>query len=77
LPILPGQDVALFNGLFQYLYQNGHADQAFVEAYTEGLQEVLASSQPEADIEYVAKRTGIALDKLQQFVEKFAQTEKV
>lgn len=27
LPILPGQDVALFNGLFQYLYQNGHADQ--------------------------------------------------
>ncbi len=77
LPILPGQDVALFNGLFQYLYQNGHADQAFVEAYTEGLQDVLASSHPEADIEYVAKRSGISLDKLQQFFEKFAQTEKV
>jgi assimilatory nitrate reductase catalytic subunit len=77
LPILPGQDVALFNGLFQYLYQNGHADQAFVDTYTEGLQEVLASSQQETDMEYVAKRTGIALDKLQQFFEKFAQTEKV
>jgi assimilatory nitrate reductase catalytic subunit len=24
LPILPGQDVALFNGLLQYLYQNNH-----------------------------------------------------
>lgn len=77
LPILPGQDVALFNGLFQYLYQNGHADQVFVDAYTEGLQEVLASSQQETDIAYVAKRSGISLDKLQQFFEKFAQTEKV
>lgn len=77
LPILPGQDVALFNGLFQYLYQNGHADQAFVDAYTEGLQEVLVSSQQETDIAYVAKRSGISLDKLQQFFEKFAQTEKV
>ncbi len=66
----------MFNGLFQYLYQNGHVDQAFVEAYTEGLQDVLASSQQETDIAYVAKRSGISLDKLQQFFEKFAQTEK-
>ena len=48
-----------------------------MDAYTEGLQEVLASSQQETDIAYVAKRIGISLDKLQQFFEKFAQTEKV
>jgi assimilatory nitrate reductase catalytic subunit len=44
LPILPGQDVALFNGLLQYLYQNGYADQDFV-MHTEGLQALLASSE--------------------------------
>jgi assimilatory nitrate reductase catalytic subunit len=33
-----------------------------VNTYTEGLQDVLVSSQPESDIEYVAKRSGISLD---------------
>ena len=36
LPILPGQDVALFNGLLQYLHQHGYVDQAFVAAHTQG-----------------------------------------
>lgn len=37
LPILIGQDVCLFNGLLQYLHQQGYADSAFVEAHTQGL----------------------------------------
>ncbi|MGD9698334.1 molybdopterin-dependent oxidoreductase [Acinetobacter sp.] len=77
LPILPGQDVALFNGLLQYLAQNGHADQDFITAHTQGLEQALIHSQIESSIEDVAVRTGIALEKLQTFYEKFAQTEKV
>lgn len=77
LPILPGQDVALFNGLLQYLYQQGQVDQAFVTAHTQGLNVALDSSQPEASLEHVAERTGISQEKLIQFFEKFAQTEKV
>jgi len=77
LPILPGQDVALFNGLLQYLHQHGYVDQAFVAAHTQGLEQALASSSTEASIEDVAARTGISAVKLTQFFEKFAQTDKV
>lgn len=77
LPILPGQDVALFNGLLQYLHQHGYVDQAFVAVHTQGLEQALTSSSTEASIEDVAARTGISAVKLTQFFEKFAQTEKV
>lgn len=77
LPILPGQDVALFNGLLQYLWKNGHADQKFIAQYTQGLEQTLVQSETESSIEAVAQRTDITADKLRNFYEKFAQTEKV
>lgn len=77
LPVLPGQDTALFNGLLQYLYQHQYTDQGFVESYTEGLKDALEASREQANIEHVAEKTGITLEKLQFFYEKFAQTEKV
>ena len=77
LPILIGQDVRLFNGLLQYLHQNGHVDAEFVEAHTQDLKAALEASQSEADIAEVAAKTGISLEKLQLFFETFAQTKKV
>ncbi|MGE8653131.1 MAG: molybdopterin-dependent oxidoreductase [Acinetobacter gandensis] len=77
LPILPGQDVALFNGLLQYLSKNNYADHAFIQNYTDGLAQALESSTSESEIESVATRTGISVEKLQLFFEKFAQTEKI
>lgn len=77
LPILPGQDVALFYGLFQHLYQNNHVDHKFVEKHAEGLEALLAASESEQDIHELVKRTGISAEKLQLFFDKFAQTEKV
>lgn len=77
LPILPGQDVALFNGLLQYLQQNGHADLDFVTQHTQGLEQALASSSTDSSIESVAQRTGITIEKLTLFFQKFAQTEKI
>lgn len=77
LPILLGQDIALFNGLLQYLHQHGCADQSFIDAHTQGIDAALQSSQAEQNPEDVAKQTGITLEKLQQFYAKFAQTERV
>ncbi|MEN8415905.1 molybdopterin-dependent oxidoreductase [Acinetobacter radioresistens] len=77
LPILPGQDVALFNGLLQHLWKNGHADQDFIAQHTQGLEQALAQSEVKSSIEEVAQRTGISAVKLTQFFEKFAQTDKV
>ncbi len=36
LPILPGQDVALFNGLLQYLATNHYTDTDFIAKHTQG-----------------------------------------
>ena len=77
LPILPGQDVALFNGLLHYLMQHGHADHDFIQSYTEGLEEALTCSQSESSMEAVSARTGISLEKLEQFYTQFARTDKV
>ena len=77
LPILPGQDVILFNGLLQYLSQNGYADQEFITNFTQDLIQALRSSDAEQDLDQVAKHTGIAAEKIQQFYEKFASTAKV
>lgn len=77
LPILPGQDVALFNGLLQYLYAHGHADTDFITAHTQGLHAALERSLSEKNMDDVACRTGIAIEKLALFFKKFAQTERV
>lgn len=77
LPILPGQDVRLFNGLLQYLFKHGYADQDFIDTHTQGLEQALLASEDEAVLIEVAERTGIALEKLQSFYEKFAQVDKV
>ena len=77
LPILPGQDVALFNGLLQYLATNHYTDTDFIAKHTQGLEQALASSASEASIASVSERTGISVEKLALFFEKFAQTEKV
>ena len=77
LPILPGQDVALFNGLLQYLHQNDAVDADFVTAHTQCLTVALDSSHSESSIYDVAQKTGISLEKLELFYQKFTQTEKV
>lgn len=77
LPVLPGQDVSLFNGLFQYLYLQGKIDQNFISAHTQDLNLALDASLAESDIDTVETRTGISKEKLQCFFEKFAQTQKV
>lgn len=77
LPILIGQDVCLFNGLLQFLYQNGHANHTFIAQYTHDLDKLLSSSESEQDVAEVAKRTGIQLDKLVEFYTLFANTSKV
>nr|WP_229506476.1 nitrate reductase [Massilia sp. BJB1822] len=75
LPVKPGTDVWLFNGLLSYLAKRGAADAAFVAAHTLGLDEALSAAdlEPEA----VAKACKLNLDDLLGFYESFAVTEKV
>ncbi len=77
LPIKPGSDVWLFNGLLAYLAHSGAIDSAFVDAHTNGLDAALEAASDCASIEFVARHCGIDPRLVVEFYELFAANEKV
>src|SRR5271165_601536 len=76
LPIAPGSDVALFNGLLSYLHRTGNIDTAWVERHTTGLAEALHAASG-LGIESVAAACGVDPEVLETFFALFAETERV
>ncbi len=73
LPIRPGTDLTLLNGILRLLVENGHTDEAFIAEFTEGWEEMPAflaeytparvaeiTGLPEADIRRAAQWIGEA-----------------
>ncbi|WP_050477647.1 nitrate reductase [Herbaspirillum rhizosphaerae] len=78
LPVKPGTDVWLFNGLMSYLAHRGARDNAFIDAHTTGLGEALAIADADcADPHEVARICKVDVNDLLAFYELFANTEKV
>ncbi|KQQ91680.1 nitrate reductase [Massilia sp. Leaf139] len=78
LPIKPGTDVWLFNGLLAYLARHGAADNGFVAAHTEGLEAALAAADADcADPAQVARICRVDPGALLAFYAVFAATGKV
>ena len=78
LPVKPGADVWLFNGLLSYLARHGAADADFVAAHTEGLDAALAAAEVDcADPASVARACRVDVHALLSFYESFAATRKV
>ena len=75
LPIHPGTDVWLFNGLLAYLAHNGAADSAFIEAHTSGLQEALTAA--DVGLAEVAARCRLDAADVLRFYQLFAANAKV
>ncbi|WP_049622493.1 nitrate reductase [Frateuria defendens] len=77
LPIRPGTDVWLFNGLLSFLFRHGAIDAAFVDAHTQGFEQALAAAEAEAgDPAEVARRCGVQLADLLTFYRWFARHGK-
>jgi assimilatory nitrate reductase catalytic subunit len=74
LPIKPGTDVWLFNGLLSYLARTGAADEAFVAGHTAGLDAALREAESCAGVESVARTCGLDPRALVEFYELFAAT---
>ncbi len=78
LPVKPGTDVWLFNGLLSYLARNGAVDTGFVSAHTNGLDIALNTAEADcADPIAVARICRVDPDKLLEFYATFARTTKV
>jgi len=75
LPVKPGSDVWLFNGLLSYLAREGKTDAAFVAAHTSGVAPALAA----ADISLAQVAAECRLDPadLLRFYQLFGATARV
>ncbi|MHA7834837.1 MAG: molybdopterin-dependent oxidoreductase, partial [Algiphilus sp.] len=67
LPIAPGADVTLFNGLLQYLWRADCLDAPFVAGHTSGLGDALEASVECTDIAVVARRCGLQQSAVRTF----------
>ncbi len=78
LPVRPGTDVSLFNGLLAYLKREGQVDSEFVNDATEGATEALRVAELSApDAETVARTCGPDDRRIDEFFRMFARTERV
>lgn len=75
LPVKPGTDVWLFNGLLSYLASNGARDDAFIEAHTGGLDAALAAA--DIALQDVAAKCRLDPQDLLKFYQLFAANAKV
>jgi len=67
LDILPGTDVALFNGLFTYVIEQGWIDKDFIAKRSKGFDE--AAKANKISLDECSKITGISVAKLKQAAE--------
>ena len=67
LDIQPGTDVALFNGLFTYVIEQGWIDKGFIAKRTKGFNE--AASANKLSLDECSRITGVPVAKLKQAAE--------
>ncbi len=75
LPVRPGADGFLFQGLLQYLARRGAVDRDYIDAHTEGFEEALQACAG-FDIDTTAAQTGLDAGDLEQFFQWFARTQR-
>ncbi|MDX9875568.1 MAG: molybdopterin-dependent oxidoreductase [Spongiibacteraceae bacterium] len=77
LPLAPGSDAWLFNGLLAYLADSGALDRNYVDAHTSGFDEALAAARASAPWpESVAAKCGLDPVAVSTFFEWFAATPR-
>ncbi len=67
LAINPGTDIALFNGLFSYVVEQGWHDAEFIAAHTNGFEDALAANR--LSLEETASITGVSVADLKKAAE--------
>ncbi|NIR28701.1 MAG: nitrate reductase [Gammaproteobacteria bacterium] len=78
LPVKPGTDGFLFNGLLDFLRREDGLDLAYLERHTEGFAETLAAARESApSIPAVAETCGLAEAKVAEFYRLFARHARV
>lgn len=78
LPLKPGSDTALFNGLLVQLYQQNRLDFEFLDQHVAGFLSAYQAAMAVApNIPAVAARTGLAENDVAEFYSRWSRTRKV
>ncbi|HXI08375.1 MAG: molybdopterin-dependent oxidoreductase [Bradyrhizobium sp.] len=75
LPLRPGSDAVLFNGLFAALKRANAVDGSFVRAFTSGLDAALAAAGDRTAAE-TAEICGLSVGAVERFFDWFIRTER-
>lgn len=67
LEIEPGTDIALFNGVFSYVVEQGWIDKDFIAKHTAGFDAAVTANR--MSLAECSKITGVPVEKLKQFAE--------
>jgi len=77
LPLKPGTDVTLFNGLLHYLHQQGKTDADYIARHCTGFEAALESARQDADsVAKVAAVCDLDATAIATFYDWFANTER-
>jgi assimilatory nitrate reductase catalytic subunit len=77
LPLQPGSDTTLFNGLLAFLHENDYVNALYLQQYSEGYDEALAAARQSAPTtESVASLCGLSVEETDAFFRLFANTER-
>ena len=78
LPLKPGSDVALFNGLLSFLHRHGIEDRGFIDAHTRGAgYAVTVAHNTAGETAAVARLCGLQATVVEEFYRLFARTARV
>jgi assimilatory nitrate reductase catalytic subunit len=75
LPVRPGTDLALLQGMLHVILREGLEDRAFIDAHTSGFEAVAASVR-DYDPRRVADRTGVPPEAIERAARMFAGTRR-
>jgi len=67
LDIQPGTDIALFNGLFTHVVEQGWIDRDFISQHTDGFDAAVAANR--MSLQECSQITGVSVDKLRKAAE--------
>ena len=73
LPVKPGTDVAVALAIHRHLFENGHADEAFLREHTTGADRLRERAAPWT-IERAADAAGLDASALERFAELYASS---
>jgi assimilatory nitrate reductase catalytic subunit len=78
LPLKPGSDATLFNGLLTYLEQTGERNALFTDNHCEGVEAAVTTAKNTApSIDFVAQQCALNPDAVEKFYRLFGRSERV